>query len=59
MGNTFKLAPVFLLALLLLAGCVSTPQGKKFDPVAGIKRLDEDLDSTVNRWQDRSYHDLN
>lgn len=45
-----------LLTLLPLTGCVSTPKGSKFDPVEGVKRLDESLDTTINRLQDKSYN---
>jgi hypothetical protein len=54
-----KKAFLLILALLPITGCVSTPQGSKFDPIAGVKSLDEDLDTTINRWQDRSYRDIN
>ena len=67
-SNTRKLkvsAPVFLrvllLALVLLshAGCVSTPQGTKFDPIEGGRRLDDSLGKSIDRLQDRSYQDVN
>jgi len=47
------------LSLLLMAGCVSTPLGTKFDPVEGVRHLDDNLETTINRWQDRTYHDVN
>ncbi|TSA34943.1 MAG: hypothetical protein D4R65_05470 [Verrucomicrobiaceae bacterium] len=47
---------LLILAFMPLAGCVSTPKGSKFDPVEGVKRLDESLDTTINRLQDRSYN---
>lgn len=50
---------LLVLAFLPLSGCVSTPKGTKFDPIEGVKRLDENLDSTINRMQDRSYNDNN
>jgi len=58
-------APVFLRVLLLVlvllsqAGCVSTPQGTKFDPIEGSRRLNNNLDESIDRLQDRSYQDVN
>ena len=68
MSNTRPLktsAPVFLrvllIALVLLShvGCVSTPQGTKFDPIEGSRRLDDNLGKSIDRLQDRSYQDVN
>jgi len=54
-----KRALLLVLALLSLTGCVSTPQGTKFDPIEGGKRLNQNLDTTIDRLQDRSYQDSN
>ena len=60
-----KMPPVFLRALLLAlvllshAGRVSTPQGTKFDPIEGSRRLNHNLDESIDRLQDRSYQDVN
>ena len=51
---------VFLLPVLVLfPGCVATPEGTKFDPVEGSRRINNNLDTTINRLQDRSYDDVN
>ena len=52
---------VLLLALVLMphAGCVSTPQGTKFDPIEGGRRFNDNLDKSIDRLQDRSYQDVN
>ena len=52
-----KLALLLAAALLAMTGCVSTPQGTKFDPIEGGRRLNENIDTTIDRLQDRSYHD--
>lgn len=53
----FKRALLLLLAFFPMTGCVSTPQGAKFDPIEGARRFDEKLDATIDRLGDRSYHD--
>jgi len=45
------------LALVSLAGCVTTPSGKRFDPVEGVKRLDENVENTIDRMQTRDHDD--
>ena len=57
MVHISKLALLLAVALLAMTGCVSTPQGAKFDPIEGGKRLNENLDKTIDRLQDRSYQD--
>jgi len=53
----FKRSLFLVLAILLLAGCVSTPEGRKFDPIQGAKRMDECLDMSIDRLQSRTHED--
>jgi len=53
-----KRALLLALPLISLVGCVSTPQGgRKFDPLEGAKRFDDNLDMTIDRMQRRTYDD--
>ena len=45
------------MMIVPLAGCVSTPEGKKFDPIEGAKRVDEYIDGTIERLQARTHED--
>ena len=48
---------ILLLALVPLAGCISTPQGRKFDPIEGAKHIDDNIDATIDRLQSRVHND--
>jgi len=57
MSRLAKRALALVLAAISLAGCVSTPEGTKFNPVEGAKRMDENIDATIDRLQSRVHDD--
>ena len=48
---------LIILAIILLAGCVSTPEGRKLDPIEGAKRIDENIDVSIEKLQSRTHDD--
>ncbi len=48
---------LFLLAVLLVAGCATDSQGRKESAWEAMKRWDESMTNTENRIQDKTYRD--
>ena len=46
-----------VLVIVSLSGCVSTPEGSKFNPIEGAKRIDQNIDATIDHLQDRKHVD--
>ena len=55
--SAFMRELLFILAIILLAGCVSTPEGRKLDPIEGAKRIDENIDVSIEKLQSRTHDD--
>lgn len=43
---------LLLMAAFVLAGCVSTPQGRKFDPWQGAVNTDRQIGEWIDRQSD-------
>ena len=52
-----KLAWILVLAFVPLGGCVSTPEGRKFNPIEGARRIDDNIGASIDRLQSSVHND--